>query len=97
MVSRLCGNAFCKWVKIIKKASAKGADSGAGSGTTSTKINILVTDDEAGTKMRMRFEYGAMASRSGMPIPSESSLDYARGMSEKTMCHDGDSPRAALW
>ena len=97
MVTRLCGNFFCKWVKIIKKASAKGADSGAGSGVASTETNILVTDDEAGTKMRMRFEYGAMASRSGMPTPSESSLDYARGPSEKTMSCDGDSPRGALW
>ena len=56
-MTRACWNAFRKCGMIIKKASAEGADSGAGSGAASTEINILVTDDEAGTKMRMRFEY----------------------------------------
>ena len=57
MVSRFWWNAFRKCIKIIKKASAEGADSGAGSGAASTQINTLLTDDEAGAKMWMRFEH----------------------------------------
>ena len=57
MVRRFWWNAFRKRVKIIKKASAEGADSGAGSGAASAEINILLTDDETGAKMRMRFEH----------------------------------------
>ena len=57
MVSRFWWNAFRKCIKIIKKASAEGADSGAGVGAASTEINILLTNDEVGAKMWMRFDH----------------------------------------
>ena len=57
MVSRFWWNAFRKCININKKASAEGADAGAGVGAASTEINILMTNDEAGAKMRMRFEH----------------------------------------
>ena len=57
MVRRFWWNAFRKRVKIVKKASTEGADSGAGSAAASTQIDILLTNDKTGAKMRMWFEH----------------------------------------